>query len=224
MSGPGDIGGEVSGDEAAWRDLIARFDSPATQTAEAAPWPASEDLPDRGAGDEAARPDRASADRSEADGREPGGHGPGGREAGGSEHSGREADGEPADREASRAAPENGGHDRAGPATDYLPPEGMRIIRFTGDPRAYSPPEEPDEGYVPEPLPPPGSMDAWSKAAWVALICGPGYLLLGTILHWSISGSEALIAIAAFIAGFVTLVVKMGDRPPRDDDDDGAVV
>jgi len=26
MSGPGDIGGEVSGDEAAWRDLIARFD------------------------------------------------------------------------------------------------------------------------------------------------------------------------------------------------------
>ena len=174
MSGPGDIDGEVSGDEAAWRDLIARFDSPATRATEAVPWPASEDVPEPGS------PDPVPSD------------------------------GVPTETD--------------GPTTAYVPPEGTKIIRFASDPRAYSPPDEPDEPYVPEPLPPPARLDPVSKGAWVALICGPGYLLLGTVLHWSISGTEALAAIGAFIAGFVILVVKMGDRPPRDDDDDGAVV
>jgi hypothetical protein len=171
MSGTGDIGGEVSGDEAAWRDLIARFDTPADATIEATPWPAREDLPDSG---------RAPADLTEG----------------------------PTDPGAAGQAPA----DRA------------RIIRFAGDPRSYTPAEEEDERYVPAPLPPPGRMDSLSKAAWVALIAGPGYLLLGTLLSWSISGAEALAAIGAFVAGFVILVLKMGDRPPRDSDDDGAVL
>jgi hypothetical protein len=194
MSGPGDVGGEVSGDEAAWRDLIARFDSPATQATEEVPWPASEDLPDSGV-PASALPDSGAPD--------------GGRPDGGVPDAGR---------------PTEPGASGTRSVEGYVPPEGMRIIRFTSDPRAYSAPEEPDEPYVPEPLPPPARMDAVSKGAWVALICGPGYLLLGTVLQWSISGTEALVAIAAFIAGFVILVVKMGDRPPRDDDDDGAVV
>ncbi len=203
MSGPGDIGGEVSGDEAAWRDLIARFDSPATQATEAAPWPASEDLPDSGS-PASALPDSRVPD-------------------------GRPDDDLPDDDRLDDGGPDGGraGEPQAsGPRAveGYVPPEGTRIIRFTRDPRAYSPPDEPEERYVPEPLPPPARLDAVSKAAWVALICGPGYLLLGTVLQWSISGTEALVAIAAFIAGFVTLVVKMGDRPPRDDDDDGAVL
>jgi hypothetical protein len=104
-----------------------------------------------------------------------------------------------------------------------VPLDRARVIRFVGDPRSYSPPEEEDEPYVAAPLPP-ARMDAVSKGAWVALIGGPGYLLLGTLLQWTISGTEALVAIAAFIAGFVILVLKMGDRPPRDEDDDGAVV
>jgi hypothetical protein len=194
MSGPGDVGGEVSGDEAAWRDLIARFDSPASQATEAVPWPASEDLPDSDL------PARAR----------PGSSAPG---------DGRPGEGKPDD-----GPQEEPGASGTGSVEGYVPPEGMKIIRFTSDPRGYSPPEEPDEPYVPEPLPPPARMDAVSKGAWLALICGPGYLLLGTVLQWSISGTEALVAIAAFIAGFVILVVKMGDRPPRDDDDDGAVV
>src|ERR1700733_10073925 len=45
MSGPGDVDGEVSGDEAAWRDLVARLESTGAQAAEAVPWPAREDLP-----------------------------------------------------------------------------------------------------------------------------------------------------------------------------------
>jgi hypothetical protein len=170
MSGPGDIGGEVSGDEAAWRDLIARFDSPAEPATEQTPWPAREDLPDA-----QPAPDRP-ADEGPAEAEHP------------------------------------------------APAEGTRIIRYAADPRSYSPPEEEDEPYVPTPLPPAAKMDALTKAAWVALIAGPGYLLAGTLLQWSISGPEALVAIAAFVAGFVILVLKMGDRPPRDKDDDGAVL
>ena len=46
MSGPGDISGEVSGDEAAWRDLVARFDRPVEPEAAETPWPPSENIPD----------------------------------------------------------------------------------------------------------------------------------------------------------------------------------
>ena len=173
MSGPGDIGGEVSGDEAAWRDLIARFDSPAGQAATAVPWPAREDLPDDGS--------------------------------------------------LSPAEPAAAADPSAIPADGQASFDRTRVIRFAGDPRSYTPAEEVDEPYRPEPLPPP-RMDAVSKGAWVALIGGPGYLLLGTLLHWTISGTEALAAIAAFLAGFVIMVLKMGDRPPRDEDDDGAVL
>src|SRR5215469_12153513 len=44
MSGAGDTDGEVSRDEAAWRDLIARFDLPADPTVTSVPWPGREDL------------------------------------------------------------------------------------------------------------------------------------------------------------------------------------
>jgi hypothetical protein len=98
------------------------------------------------------------------------------------------------------------------------------VIRPAGDPRAYSPPEEDDERYVPVPLPPPGRLDSAAKAALVGVLGGPGYLILSAFLHWTISPLAAFVAVAAFVAGFVTLVVKLGDRPRRDDDDDGAVL
>jgi len=52
---------------------------------------------------------------------------------------------------------------------------------------------------------------------------GPGYLLIARLADWQIPDWAALLAIVAFVAGFATLVVRMGDHP-RDDDDDGAVV
>lgn len=184
-TGSGDIGGEVSGEEAAWRDLVARFDTPGDVSV-SAPWPASEDLPHRDppAADQPPVPDSSAA----ADGN---GSATGAAASGDSNH---------------------GAAERA------------RIIRYAGDPRSYSPPEEQDEHYVPAPLPPPAKLDGLSKAAWAGLICGPGYLLTGTVLGWTISGTEALAAIAAFVIGFVILVIKMGDRPPRDENDDGAVL
>jgi hypothetical protein len=64
-----------------------------------------------------------------------------------------------------------------------------------------------------------------SKGAWTALFGGPGYLLLAVLLGWVVPSWAAFCAVAAFVGGFATLVVRMGDRPPRDSGpDDGAVV
>jgi hypothetical protein len=198
MSGAGDTNGEVSRDEAAWRDLVARFELPADPSLTGAPWPAREDL---------TGPAEASLDP----------------------HHGGPADtvGGPVitpDQLEGQAVPP-GVSPWARPGTGYTPVDRTRVIRPAGDPRAYSPPEEDDERYVPVPLPPPARLDPVSQAALVGVIGGPGYLLLSVFfLHWTISAMAAFAAVAAFIAGFVTLVVKLGDRPPRDDDDDGAVL
>jgi hypothetical protein len=44
VAGNEDVDGDVSGEEAAWRDLVARFDLPVDTDAEQAPWPARENL------------------------------------------------------------------------------------------------------------------------------------------------------------------------------------
>lgn len=212
-SGPGDVGGEVSGDEAAWRELVARFDDPAEATAAQAPWPAREDLPESPV---------------------PPGDGPGSETGPGSGNV-------PSSGNAptSPGAPSSG----AGPADlpgvpivrgdvpfrvgPYLPFDHAKIIRPAGDPRSYSPADEDDEDdrYVPVPLPPPAKLDPIAKAAWVAVIGGPGYLLVVSLfLHMAVSPTTAFVAVGAFVAGFVTLVMKLGDHSRRDDDDDGAVL
>jgi hypothetical protein len=185
MSGPGDIGGEVSGDEAAWRDLIARFDVAADPEKAEHPWPSSEDLP---AGAHAAP--------------RPADLGPG-----------------------ESTDPLITSSDADLTSEPFLPGDRGGIFQHAGDPRNYSPPDEEDERYVPVPLPPPAKLDPITKAAWVAVIGGPAYLLIVSLfLNLTVSLTAAFIAVAAFVGGFVTLIVKLGDRPRRDDDDDGAVL
>ena len=53
---------------------------------------------------------------------------------------------------------------------------------------------------------------------------GPLLLLVVVILNLRVERVVTLVALAAFIAGFITLVVRMPDKPPDDDWDDGAVV
>ena len=105
------------------------------------------------------------------------------------------------------------------------PTDRIQIVPYPADPRSYSPADEGDERYVPVPLPPPAKLDPVAKAAWVAVIGGPGYLLVvSLILHMAVSATVAFVAVAAFVGGFVTLVVKLGDHSRRDDDDNGAVL
>ena len=239
MSGPGDIDGEVSGDEAAWRDLIARFDVPADRSGASVPWPVSEDLPE--APPSPADPAVTSSERGAAPA-DPAGRladpaatsaEPGDGPAGPANLAGPSAEqgAGPAARDGSDAGrqPDQLGGPAtqpANPATRFvIPADRTRVIRPAGDPRAYTPPEEEDEPYVPVPLPPPAKMDSVTKAALAGVVGGPGYLLIASLfLHWTISPEAAFVAVAAFVAGFVTLIVKLGDRSGRDDDDNGAVL
>ncbi len=209
MSSSGDIGGEVSGEEAAWRELVARFDTQADVQPDLAPWPSREDLPvtSKPAADQAAGTDQAAATD----------------QAGRTDQAAGTDQGASTDRVAGTDQVVGAGQPGETAAGVLLPADRTRVIRYAGDPRSYSPPEEEDEPYLPAPLPPPAKLDAIAKAAWVGLIGGPLYLLVGTFLHWTFSGVEAFAAVAAFVGGFVTLVLRLGDRD-RDDDDDGAVV
>ncbi len=98
-----------------------------------------------------------------------------------------------------------------------------RIVRPAAP--APLPPAGDDEHYVP-PVPPPlPRLDPVSKGAWAALFGGPGYLLLAVLLGWVVPSWIAFCAVGAFVGGFATLVVRMGDRPPGDSGPgDGAVV
>lgn len=79
--------------------------------------------------------------------------------------------------------------------------------------------------YVPPPPPPLPKTDGTGRLAWTALFGGPAYMLVASLIGWEIPGWAAFAAVGAFIGGFVTLVVRMGDRPPPDSGpDDGAVV
>ncbi len=202
MSGAGDTDGEISRDEAAWRDLVARFERPADAKLTEVPWPAREDLPGAAA-------TRAAASLAAAD--VPGPDVPG------TPSPASDAEQPPGARPGVRPWP--------GPDGSSRPIDRTRVVRPAGDPRSYVPADEDDDRYVPAPLPPPAKLDSISKAALVAVIGGPGYLLITSVfLHWTISATAAFVAVAAFVGGFVALVVKLGDHSRRDDDDDGAVL
>ncbi|GAA3802225.1 hypothetical protein GCM10022226_22560 [Sphaerisporangium flaviroseum] len=112
------------------------------------------------------------------------------------------------------------------------PPQPVKAeaaVQTPAETREEEPPAAPeeDEGdhYVPPPPPPLPKMDAGTKIAWVALFGGPAYLLLAALLAWPMDGWIVFAAIAAFIGGFVALIVRMGDGPPPDSGwDDGAII
>lgn len=117
--------------------------------------------------------------------------------------------------------------------TDAPDETRVRIIRPAEPPRAQpdlgdddlDAADDEDEHFVPPPPPPLPSADAGTKFAWVALFGGPGYLLLAAAMQWEVPGWAAFLAVAAFIGGFVALVMRMGDDRGNDSGpDNGAVV
>ncbi|GIH59599.1 hypothetical protein [Microbispora siamensis] len=108
---------------------------------------------------------------------------------------------------------------------DRAPADGVRDDDRTGEEQAPAAVGEDDDHYIPPPPPPLPHGDALSRASWLALFGGPAYLLLAALLEWPMDGWIVFAAVSAFIAGFVILVVRMGDGPPADSGwDDGAVV
>jgi len=104
---------------------------------------------------------------------------------------------------------------------------GTRARRIRA--RKAPPPPAPDdeEHFIPPAPPPLPKLDPVTKGAWVALFGGPAYLVAATAANWSVSGIAAFCAVAAFVAGFAILVLRMHDSSGPDgpeDGDDGAVV
>ncbi len=99
-----------------------------------------------------------------------------------------------------------------------------RKIRARKAPPRVAPDGE--EHFIPPAPPPLPSLDPIAKGAWAALFGGPGYLVVATAAGWSVSGIAAFCAVAAFVAGFAILVLRMNEPGAGgpDDGDDGAVV
>jgi len=97
--------------------------------------------------------------------------------------------------------------------------------RDTRDARNVNAQEQDDveEGYVPPEPPPFPRGDPVSRVAWSAVIGGPVFLLIAALIWRSLPTVLLLVALLAFVAGFVTLVARMPPDHP-DDPDDGAVV
>ena len=68
-------------------------------------------------------------------------------------------------------------------------------------------------------------MDRVGRFAWAGFVGGPVLLVLAALAGLQLEGWVGLLAVGGFVAGFVTLVARMKDRPPTDSGpDDGAVV
>jgi hypothetical protein len=197
---------EDASEEAAWRDLVAHYATPAASDGAPTPWPTREDLPgpvpqgQEAAGHDASGPDTADLDVT-------------GLDMAGPESADLDGTQLPGPRMGPRPGPFGG------------LPSGPPQIRIVRPANAAPPPGEDDDHFVP-PVPPPlPSLDPVTKGAWVALFGGPLYLLVAVMASWQVPDWAAFCAVAAFVGGFATLVVRMGDRPPRDSGpDDGAVV
>ena len=79
-----------------------------------------------------------------------------------------------------------------------------------------------DDHFVPDEPPSLRPTDPVSALAWLGALGGPLFLLVAA-LAWRTAPSVLIgAAVLAFVAGFVTLVVRLPDA--REDTDDGAVV
>jgi hypothetical protein len=119
------------------------------------------------------------------------------------------------DDETSEDNTEEPGEDPPGDSTGELIMTARVVKPATDD-------DDDEDHFVPPPPPPLPKADAMTRFAWIALLGGPVYLVASVFLSWQVPSWAAFAAVAAFIGGFVALVLRMGDEPPEDDD--GAVV
>lgn len=218
------MSGDDIGQEEAWRDLVARIAESAGDDDGPAPWPARESLAGGlrpAPGDPLMGPlTSPRLDPPAATGEEAaaGAGGPAGAE-GPAGAGGAEGGDAAADASAGTAEPGPG----AEPAGQQAPPGRARVIR-PASPASPAAADDEDH-YVPPPPPPLPRLDPVTKGAWLGLFGGPGYLLVSVMAGWTVPGWAAFCGVGAFVAGFATLVMRIGDRPPGDSGpDDGAVV
>lgn len=102
-------------------------------------------------------------------------------------------------------------------------PEELRGA--SGAPTVGPAPVDPIDHYVPPEPPPLPRLDMVTRLAWCGVVGGPLLVLLVALLRDVLPTSVAVLPVLAFVAGFVTLVARMRERPSDlDGPDDGAVV
>jgi hypothetical protein len=116
--------------------------------------------------------------------------------------------------------PDDTAEDPAEDPAEESPSESTGELTLTA--RVVKPATDDEDHFIPPPPPPLPKPDAMTRFAWIALLGGPVYLVASVFLSWEVPSWAAFVAVAAFIGGFVALVLRMGDDPPEDDD--GAVV
>jgi hypothetical protein len=216
---PGGTGAGGDGDEAVWLDLVARFDAPDPDDGGDSPWPDREDL----AGPVSVTPTLPET-LPEALPREPPTNPtglPGLPVLGGLPGERPPGERPPSERPSGERLPGQPWPGSAGPR-EYGQGQGGA---GTGPRDAPIPDDPADEHFVP-PVPPPiPRLHAATRGAWLLLLGGPLYLLISTAVGATITGLAAFLAVAAFVTGFIVLVLRMDNgRPPDSGSDDGAVV
>ena len=231
-------------EDAAWRDLVAQFDAPLTAQ-EPVPWPAREDMSRRAPGSQAAPEAEGVSGTHGTDG----GNGTDGERAGRAADGRRATDGLYGGLEGTGADGILGAFDADGmpeaqdpdmieaprriwgPGAGRIPRRGAPArVTPDGEAAVLGPLADDDgEHFIPPAPPQLPKLDPLAKGAWAALFGGPGYLVLATAAGWSVSGFAAFCAVAAFVAGFAILVLRMNEPDAKgpggpDDGDDGAVV
>jgi len=197
---PNGTSGNAAGDgeDAAWHDLVARFDAPEPADG-ATPWPDREDL----AGPVRVTPTPPPVKPPMMPPAMP-----------------------PVLPDALPREPSGGLPEK--PATPGSTTQGPPWPPVSAGPApkgTAAPDDTADDHYVPPPPPPLPKLDPITKGAWVALFGGPLYLLIATAVGGGVSGLAAFLSVAAFVGGFAILVLRMDNGGPRDSGpDDGAVV
>jgi hypothetical protein len=109
--------------------------------------------------------------------------------------------------------------DRPGPETPFVP-DGDDLDQFRPDP-VPDPASWQEERFVPPPPPPLPKVPRDRLAAWAGVFGSPTVLLIFLVIGVHLPTVVGYALIAAFVGGFVYLVVQM-PRGPRDPFDDGA--
>ncbi|MEI2641154.1 MAG: hypothetical protein V9G10_02150 [Candidatus Nanopelagicales bacterium] len=81
----------------------------------------------------------------------------------------------------------------------------------------------PEETFEPPEPPPLPRLDVVSRFAWVGTIGGPLLLFAGVLLPGIVGPGLVSLGVVAFVAGFLTLVLRHPNEP-EDGWDDGSVV
>ncbi len=83
---------------------------------------------------------------------------------------------------------------------------------------------DPADHFVPAAPPPLPKLDPHKQLAWLGLAGGPLLLLFAALFTVALPTWVALLAVAGFVAGFITLVATLDGRSEDRGSDDGAVV